>query len=207
MASERIYLNTLENTYWEISSPMFFAKTFSLNFVCMGNKWVGDCQTLHKDLYTSRYEQVKFLAAFLNDRYNFTMPDSDLSNIDIFRFELFFRSIHGFLISVEAIPGGFGFYFYPAPTSFNTPKITPSGKIKFVGTSFRIAERRILVNYRDWETMETKTQKIDLTNLEMNIIKRVICTSILSYMRTHNHFGWSFELSSNIRKQLLYFEY
>ena len=81
----------------------------------MGNKFSADCEALHKDLYPSRYEQISFFASFLNDRYSQTLSESDIDIIRHPKFELFFRSINNFVISTEAIPGGFGFYFYPHP--------------------------------------------------------------------------------------------
>lgn len=206
MATKRIYLNFLNNSYWEISEPVFFSKTFNLNFICMGNKFSADCETLHKDLYPNRYEQISFFASFLNDRYSQTLSESDIDIIRHPKFELFFRSINNFVISTEAISGGFGFYFYPHPISFNIPQETPVGKIKFVGTSFRIAEKKIIVSYRDWETLTTIRNSIALSEREEIALKRVICVSILRYMRKNKKFVWYFELASEIKSKLPYFD-
>lgn len=206
MASEKIYLNFIPNTYWEIAAPVFFSKTFSFNFICMGNKFVGDSETPHKDLYPSRLEQIKYFASFLNDRYIQALSDSDYSILKSPKFELFLRSINGFLISVEAIPGGFGFHFYPAPISFNPCRDTSIGKVKFVGTSFRVAESKILISYRDYDTMETHRRTITLSERELIALKRAVCFSILSYMKKNKRFAWNFELAPEIEEKLPYFE-
>lgn len=88
MATKRIYLNFFNNSYWEISEPVFFSKTFNLNFICMGNKFSADCETLHKDLYPNFYEQISFFASFLNDRYSQTLSESDIDIIRHPKFEL-----------------------------------------------------------------------------------------------------------------------
>lgn len=206
MASEKIHLNFLPNSYWEISAPVFFSKTFNCNFVCMGNKFVADSESLHKDLYPSRYDHIKYLAAFLNDPTIQSLSDSDYTLLKSQKFELFLRSIDGFLISVEYIPGGYGFHFYPAPISFNVPKNTSVGRVKFVGTSFRVAEKKLLVSYRDCETMETKRLSFPISEREMLTFKRVVCASILSYMRTKKHFGWNFYLSPEIKSKTPFFD-
>lgn len=206
MATKKIYLNFLNNSYWEISEPVFFSKTFNLNFICMGNKFSADCEALHKDLYPSRYEQISFFASFLNDRYSQTLSESDIDIIRHSKFELFFRSINNFIISTEAIPGGFGFYFYPHPIFFNIPQETSIGKIKFVGTSFRIAEKKIIVSYRDWETLTTIRNSIALSEREEIALKRVICVSVLRYMQKNKKFVWHFELASEIKAKLPYFD-
>ncbi|MEZ3518687.1 MAG: hypothetical protein K1V75_01940 [Muribaculaceae bacterium] len=207
MASEKIYIDSLNNTFWEISSPSFVTNKFTLEFTCMGNKWVGDFERLHKDLYPSRYEQTKFIAIFLNDRYNLYIYDSDIITLNHSKFELFFRAIDNFIFSVEAIPGGFGFQFYPHPISFNIPKRTSIGKVRFLGCDFRIAEKTIIIRYIDWETEEKKSFKINLSAPELNSLKRIICSSILYYMRNKKRFGWSFEFSPEIKKSFPFFEY
>ena len=206
MATEKIFLNFIPNSYWEISEPVFFSKNCTCNFVCMGNKWVGDCETISKDLYPSRHDHIKFLATFLNDPHNQSVLDFDIERIKNPKFELFLRSIDGFLISVEYIPGGYGFHFYPAPITFNIAKNNSVGRIKFIGSSFRVAEKKLLVSYRNPETLERKSVSIDLSLTELNALKKVICYSVLTYMKEKQHFGWSFYLSDFIKKKLSYFE-
>lgn len=206
MSVQKIYLNYLKNTYWEISEPVFFSKTFNINFICMGNKSSADCESPHKDLFPSRLEQINFFASFLNNPYCQTLSESDYSILKDQKFELFFRSINGFIISVEAIPGGFGFYFYPHPISFNPGRETSVGRIKFVGTSFRVAENKLLISYRDCETFVTKRIAINISERELLSLKRVICFSVLSYMRNKKKFAWYFELPSEVKNILPFFD-
>ena len=206
MATKKIHLNFLSNTYWEISEPVFFSKTFNLSFICMGNKFSADCETLHKDLYPSRLEQINYFASFLNNPHCQSLSESDYSILRDPKFELFLRSINGFVISVEAIPGGFGFYFYPHPISFNPGRETTIGRVKFVGTSFRVAENRLLISYRDCQTFEAKRISINISERELIALKRLICFSVLSYMRNNKKFVWNFELPSEVKSNLPFFD-